>query len=105
MVSDSGISPTVCINHAAATPAASAGTVCEGVPVRYSQGPLWPRAAIAKGSGVARIVGEGKKRGPKIGGSAPFGVGAGSPSNTKSPWLKHTSIPSGILMHPAVWPH
>ena len=49
MVSDIGISPTVCINHAAATPAASAGTVCEGVPVRYSQGPLWPRAAIAKG--------------------------------------------------------
>jgi len=30
-----------------------------------------------------------KRRGPKIGGSAPFGVGAGSPSNTKSPRLKH----------------
>jgi len=46
------------------------------------------------------------RRGPKIGlGSAPFGVGAGSPSNTKSPGLRPSSIPSGILMHPAVWPH
>jgi len=45
------------------------------------------------------------RRGPKIGwGSAPFGVGAGSPSNTKSPGLRPTSIPSDILMHPAVWP-
>jgi len=31
-----------------------------------------------------------------------FGVG-GSPSNTKSPGQRHTSIPSGILVHPAVW--
>ena len=28
---------------------------------------------------------------------------AGSPSNTKSPGPRPTSIPSGILMHPAVW--
>ena len=28
---------------------------------------------------------------------------AESPSNTKSPGLRPTSIPSGILMHPAVW--
>jgi len=28
---------------------------------------------------------------------------AGSPSNTKSPRLRPTSLPSGILMHPAVW--
>jgi len=32
-----------------------------------------------------------------------FGEGAGSPSNTKSPGLSPTFIPSGILMHPAVW--
>ena len=32
------------------------------------------------------------------------GNGAGSPSNTNSPGLRPTSIPSGILMHPAVWP-
>ena len=29
---------------------------------------------------------------------------AGSPSNTKSPALTCTCIPSGILMHPTVWP-
>ena len=33
----------------------------------------------------------------------PFGEGAGSPSNTNSPGLRPTSVPSGILMHPAVW--
>jgi len=43
--------------------------------------------------------------GPKIGGSTPFSaLGAGSPSNTKCPGLSPTFIPSGILMHPAVWP-
>jgi len=31
-----------------------------------------------------------------------FGVG-GSPSNTKSPGQRHTSIPSGIQVHPAIW--
>ena len=34
---------------------------------------------------------------------APF-RGAGSPSNTKSPGPRPTFIPSGILIHPAVWP-
>ena len=29
--------------------------------------------------------------------------GAGSPSNTKSTGPRHTSIPYGILVHPAVW--
>jgi len=29
---------------------------------------------------------------------------AGSLSNTKSPDLRPTSIPSGILMHAAIWP-
>ena len=38
------------------------------------------------------------------GGCAPFLGGPGSPSNTKSPGLRPTSIPSGILIHPAVWP-
>ena len=38
--------------------------------------------------------------GPKIGGLCPFaGGGAGSPSNTKSPWQRPSSIPSGILMY------
>jgi len=29
---------------------------------------------------------------------------AGSPSNTMSPGTRPTSVPSGILIHPAVWP-
>jgi len=44
--------------------------------------------------------------GRKLGfGLCPFmGGGAGSPSNTVSPRMRPTSIPSGILMHPAIWP-
>jgi len=39
------------------------------------------------------------------GGCALFwGRGAGSPSNTKSSGPRPTYIPSGILIHPAVWP-
>jgi len=34
----------------------------------------------------------------------PFPWGAGSPSNTMSPGPGTTSVPSGILIHPAVWP-
>jgi len=42
--------------------------------------------------------------GRKLRGSAPFfGRGAGSSSNTKSPGLRPNSIPSGILIHPAIW--
>jgi len=37
------------------------------------------------------------------GGCALFVAEAGSPSNTVA-WPKPTSIPSGILVHPAVWP-
>jgi len=33
-----------------------------------------------------------------------FGGGNGSPSNTMWPGLRPTSIPSGILIHPAIWP-
>jgi len=42
------------------------------------------------------------RHGPKRGGgaAAPFHGGAGSPSNTMWP----ASIPSDILIHPAVWP-
>ena len=40
--------------------------------------------------------------GRKLGVSAPFlGRGGGSPSNTKLPGPRPTSIPSGILIHPA----
>jgi len=33
-----------------------------------------------------------------------FWGGAGFPSNTMSPGPRPTSVPSGILIHPAVWP-
>jgi len=43
--------------------------------------------------------------GRKEGAAVPFrGLGAGSPSNTVWPGLRPTSVPSGILIHPAVWP-
>jgi len=41
--------------------------------------------------------------GRKFGAFDPFWGGDGSPSNTKSPGLRPTSIPSGIFMHPAIW--
>ena len=47
------------------------------------------------------------RHGPKIGGSAPppfWGRGAGSPSNTMFPGSRPKSPPSGVLIHPAVWP-
>ena len=43
------------------------------------------------------------RHGPKIGGCAPLG-GAGYPCNTMSPGPTSTSLSSGILIHPAVWP-
>jgi len=42
--------------------------------------------------------------GRKLEGCAPFGRGAGSPCNTMRPGLRPTFVPSGILIHPAVWP-
>jgi len=43
--------------------------------------------------------------GRKLGAPLPFWEGgAGSPSNTKSPGLRPSSIPSDILIHAAIWP-
>ena len=44
--------------------------------------------------------------GRKLGGGlcAPFRGGAGPPSNTMSPEPRPTSVPSGILIHPTIWP-
>jgi len=42
---------------------------------------------------------------PKSGWLCPFlGGGAGTQSNTKSLWPRPTSLPSSILIHPAIWP-
>jgi len=50
-----------------------------------------------------------KRHRPKSGGllsqcCAPFHGRAGSPSNTMWPGPRPTSVPSGILIHPSVWP-
>jgi len=46
------------------------------------------------------------RHGPKMGGCAPFfrGGEAGYPTNTMWPGPRPTSVPSGILIHPVVWP-
>ena len=36
--------------------------------------------------------------------AVPLWEGAGSPSNTMSAGPRPTSVPSGILIHPTVWP-
>ena len=41
--------------------------------------------------------------GRKLGGCSPLKRGGGSPSNTMWPGPRPTSLPSGILIHPAVW--
>jgi len=38
------------------------------------------------------------------GGAEPLLGGAGAPSNTMSPGPRPTSVPSGTLIHPDVWP-
>jgi len=61
-----------------------------------------------RNSSVDEIGDRGHDRhGPKRGGCcASFvgGGGAGFPSNTMWPGLRSTSVPSGIYIHPAVWP-
>ena len=61
-----------------------------------------------KSSAVAEMGDRGHNRhGPKTGGLLcpfPAAGGAGSPSNTMWSGLTSTSVPSGILIHPAVWP-
>jgi len=50
-------------------------------------------------------IGMGKKWGLLSQCFVPFGGGgAGSPSNTLSPGTRPTSVLTGILIHPTVWP-
>jgi len=62
---------------------------------------------VDKGSAVAEmgdrlaIIGMGRKKGwAAVGGWVP----TGSTSNTMWPGRRPTSLPSGILIHPTVWP-
>jgi len=55
-------------------------------------------------SPAAAEMDDHNRHGPKIGGCAPFwGRGLGA-YLTQSPGPRPTSVPSGILIHPAVWP-
>jgi len=55
-------------------------------------------------SSSIRPLGHNRHKPLLVGWVCPFSGGAGSPSNTKSPGPRPTSIPSGIIVHPAVWP-
>ena len=59
-----------------------------------------------KSSAVAEMGDRGHNtHGLKRGGLlCPFHGGAGSPSNTVWPGPTSTSVPSGVFIHPAVWP-
>jgi len=59
-----------------------------------------------KSSAVAEMGDRGHNRhGPKRGrGAVPLSWSAGNPSNTMWPARRSTSVPSGVFIHPAVWP-
>jgi len=60
-----------------------------------------------KSSAVAEMGDRGHNRyGPKRGGGAtvPLSPIAANQSNTKWPGPRSTSVPSGVLIHPAIWP-
>ena len=74
--------------------------------IKYNNRPINGPCTV-ESSAVAEMGDRGHSRhGPKRAGRllCPFRGGAGSPSNTKSSGPRHTSTPSGILVHPAVWP-
>jgi len=63
-----------------------------------------------KSSAVAETGDRGHNRhGPKRGGgvlclSVPLSQSAGNPTSTMWPAPMSTSVPSGVFIHPAVWP-
>jgi len=66
---------------------------------RWAQAFLRTKWRLDPSSRLARI-----DMGRKLGAPPPFrGGGAGSPSNTMSLGLRPNSLPSGILIHPAIW--
>jgi len=86
---------------------ASTPSVCNSLPADYDA--ALPRSTLAKPnncSAVAEMGDRGHSRhGPKIGGLlCPFAAGAGSSSSIMWPGLRSTSVLSGILIHPAIWP-
>jgi len=65
------------------------------------------KVTVYKSSAVAEMGDHGhyRHRPKRKGGCyAPFTRGAGSPANTMWPGPRSTSIPSGVFIHPAIWP-
>jgi len=58
-----------------------------------------------KSSAVAEMGDCGHNtHGPKTGGAVSLSLSGGNPSNTMWPAPRSTSVPSGVFIHPAVWP-
>ena len=85
---------------------------CAAVPLsREELGPRLAQCGLGRGllpyqvaSSSIQLFGHNRPE-PKTGGCVPFREGgAATPSNTTSPGPTFTSVPSGISIHPAVWP-
>jgi len=81
------------------------------VPIEVELGPHLTQCCPGRGLRSYQVASSSiqpfghNRHGPKIcGGLCPFLGGAGSSSGTLWPGLRPTSTPSGILIHPAVWP-
>jgi len=63
-------------------------------------------AALNKSSAVPEMGDRGHKQtwAEKSGAAVPFFLGDLVPIEHKVAWPTHTSIPSSILVHPAIWP-
>jgi len=84
------------------------GLLC---PFRGELGPRLTQRCLGRGLLLCQLASSSiqpfghNEQWSKIGVMCPFSEGGGgSPSNTTSPEVRPTSIPSGILMHSAVWP-
>ena len=75
------------------------------LPMAPGWGP-YLNVVVEKSSAVAQMGDRGHNRhGPKRGALfCPFHGGAGFPSNTMWPGPRSTFVPSGVFIHPAVWP-
>ena len=76
-------------------------SVCVSVSVTFVHCD-YKSSAVARWATVATID-TGIKRGGGAG-AVPLSRSAGNPSNTMWPALRSTTVPSGVFIHPAVWP-
>ena len=77
--------------------------------ILFGTGEVYLGDRLYESSAVAEMGDRGQNRhGPKRGGGGavpvPLSRSAGNPSNTMWPAPMSTSVPSGVFIHPAVWP-